>query len=42
VIGKTNIKLQYFEEVFTSHHWMVRVYRYVPTHLHVCGGGERN
>eukprot|EP00983_Pelagomonas_calceolata_P127698 1161435-Pelagomonas_calceolata.AAC.3 len=28
VIGKTNIKLQYFEEVFTSQHWMMRIYRY--------------
>ncbi|KAF5838753.1 Oligosaccharyl transferase STT3 subunit-domain-containing protein [Dunaliella salina] len=27
VIGKTNIKLQYFEEVFTSQHWMMRIYR---------------
>ena len=27
VIGLTDFKLQYFEEVFTSHHWMVRVYK---------------
>nr|ADB65765.1 oligosaccharyl transferase [Dunaliella salina] len=27
VIGKTNIKLQYFEEAFTSQHWMMRIYR---------------
>lgn len=28
VIGKLNIKLQYFEEVFTSQHWMMRIYRW--------------
>ena len=27
IIGKTDISLQYFEEVFTSEHWMVRIYR---------------
>ena len=27
VIGDTNIKLKYFEEVFTTEHWMVRIYR---------------
>lgn len=27
VIGKTNVKLTYFEEVFTSQHWMMRIYR---------------
>eukprot|EP00197_Chlamydomonas_leiostraca_P007871 CAMPEP_0202860940 /NCGR_PEP_ID=MMETSP1391-20130828/2496_1 /ASSEMBLY_ACC=CAM_ASM_000867 /TAXON_ID=1034604 /ORGANISM="Chlamydomonas leiostraca, Strain SAG 11-49" /LENGTH=750 /DNA_ID=CAMNT_0049540229 /DNA_START=40 /DNA_END=2292 /DNA_ORIENTATION=+ len=26
-IGKMNIKLNYFEEVFTSQHWMMRIYR---------------
>lgn len=27
VIGKTDIKLTYFQEVFTSDHWMVRIYK---------------
>ncbi|GMH40934.1 hypothetical protein BSKO_08838 [Bryopsis sp. KO-2023] len=27
VIGKTSIQLKYFEEVFTSEHWMVRIYK---------------
>lgn len=27
VIGRTDIKLQYFEEVYTSQYWMVRIYR---------------
>eukprot|EP00195_Chlamydomonas_chlamydogama_P017867 CAMPEP_0202894230 /NCGR_PEP_ID=MMETSP1392-20130828/3670_1 /ASSEMBLY_ACC=CAM_ASM_000868 /TAXON_ID=225041 /ORGANISM="Chlamydomonas chlamydogama, Strain SAG 11-48b" /LENGTH=778 /DNA_ID=CAMNT_0049578859 /DNA_START=103 /DNA_END=2439 /DNA_ORIENTATION=+ len=27
VIGKLNFKLTYFEEVFTSQHWMMRIYR---------------
>eukprot|EP00898_Chlorokybus_atmophyticus_P001616 jgi/Chlat1/2455/Chrsp171S02342 len=26
-IGKKNIKLKYFEEVFTTQHWMVRIYK---------------
>ncbi|KAG2484889.1 hypothetical protein HYH03_016370 [Edaphochlamys debaryana] len=26
-IGKLNVKLNYFEEVFTSQHWMMRIYR---------------
>ncbi|GLI62500.1 hypothetical protein VaNZ11_005155, partial [Volvox africanus] len=26
-IGKLNVKLSYFEEVFTSQHWMMRIYR---------------
>ena len=25
-IGVTDVKLRYFEEVFTSEHWMVRIY----------------
>jgi hypothetical protein len=29
VIGKMDFKLQYFEEVFTSQHWMMRIYRCV-------------
>jgi len=27
VIGKPNVSLKYFEEVFTSNHWMMRIYR---------------
>jgi dolichyl-diphosphooligosaccharide---protein glycosyltransferase len=27
IIGKEDIRLKYFEEVFTSEHWMVRIYR---------------
>ena len=26
-IGKTEVPLKYFEEVFTSEHWMMRIYR---------------
>ncbi|KAI4377400.1 hypothetical protein MLD38_015032 [Melastoma candidum] len=26
-IGKKNFKLTHFEEVFTTHHWMVRIYK---------------
>lgn len=29
VIGKANIKLQYFEEAFTSQHWLMRIYKWV-------------
>uniref|UniRef100_A0A1J3D0U0 dolichyl-diphosphooligosaccharide--protein glycotransferase n=1 Tax=Noccaea caerulescens TaxID=107243 RepID=A0A1J3D0U0_NOCCA len=29
-IGKKNFKLTHFEEVFTSHHWMVRIYKLKP------------
>ncbi|CAD7701817.1 unnamed protein product [Ostreobium quekettii] len=27
VIGKMDVKLKYFEEAFTSEHWMVRIYK---------------
>jgi dolichyl-diphosphooligosaccharide--protein glycosyltransferase len=27
VIGKQDIKLRFFEEVFTTEHWMVRIYK---------------
>ncbi|RWW76813.1 hypothetical protein BHE74_00015066, partial [Ensete ventricosum] len=26
-IGKKHFKLTHFEEVFTTHHWMVRIYK---------------
>jgi len=29
-IGKKNFKLTHFEEVFTTHHWMVRIYMLKP------------
>ena len=29
-IGKEDIQLKFFEEVFTSEHWMVRIYRLKP------------
>jgi len=29
-IGKKNFKLTHFEEVFTTHHWMVRIYKLKP------------
>uniref|UniRef100_A0A164TIJ9 dolichyl-diphosphooligosaccharide--protein glycotransferase n=1 Tax=Daucus carota subsp. sativus TaxID=79200 RepID=A0A164TIJ9_DAUCS len=29
-IGKKYIKLTHFEEVFTTHHWMVRIYKLKP------------
>uniref|UniRef100_A0A2P2LZN7 dolichyl-diphosphooligosaccharide--protein glycotransferase n=4 Tax=Rhizophora mucronata TaxID=61149 RepID=A0A2P2LZN7_RHIMU len=29
-IGKKHFKLSYFEEVFTTHHWMVRIYKLKP------------
>lgn len=27
VIGEENVKLRFFEEVFTTEHWMVRIYK---------------
>lgn len=30
IIALTDFKLRYFEEAFTSEHWMVRVYRVLP------------
>ncbi|GJT86676.1 hypothetical protein Tco_1068393 [Tanacetum coccineum] len=29
-IGKKHFKLTHFEEVFTTHHWMVRIYKLKP------------
>ncbi|CAN6441195.1 unnamed protein product [Victoria cruziana] len=29
-IGKKYFKLTHFEEVFTTHHWMVRIYKLKP------------
>ncbi len=33
-IGDKQVSFTYFEEAFTSEHWMVRIYRYV--HFGVC------
>jgi hypothetical protein len=30
VIGRTDVSLKYFEEAFTSQHWMMRIYRWEP------------
>ena len=30
VVGDKNIRLRYFEEAFTSEHWIVRIYRVKP------------
>jgi dolichyl-diphosphooligosaccharide--protein glycosyltransferase len=27
IIGKLDVTLKYFDEVFTSQHWMMRIYR---------------
>lgn len=27
VIGQLDVSLKYFEEVFTSQHWMMRIYK---------------
>ncbi len=40
VIGKLDISLKYFEEVFTSQHWMMRVYRVRPQPLREKGAGR--
>jgi hypothetical protein len=29
-VGEKNIKLKHFEEVYTSEHWIVRIYRLLP------------
>ncbi len=28
LIGKPEVSLKYFEEAFTSQHWMMRIYRF--------------
>ncbi|CAI5467618.1 unnamed protein product [Closterium sp. Yama58-4] len=40
-IGKKNIKLTHFEEVFTSQHWMVRIYRLKEPRNRPRGTGKR-
>ncbi|KAJ8446522.1 hypothetical protein Cgig2_027484 [Carnegiea gigantea] len=36
-IGKKYFKLSYFEEAFTSHHWMVRIYKLKPSRNRIKG-----
>ncbi|CAD6333178.1 unnamed protein product [Miscanthus lutarioriparius] len=36
-IGKKHFKLTHFEEVFTTHHWMVRIYKLKPQKNRVRG-----
>ncbi|XP_021649308.2 dolichyl-diphosphooligosaccharide--protein glycosyltransferase subunit STT3A isoform X1 [Hevea brasiliensis] len=36
-IGKKNFKLTHFEEVFTTHHWMVRIYKLKPPRNRIRG-----
>jgi dolichyl-diphosphooligosaccharide--protein glycosyltransferase len=44
VVGKLNVRLTYFEEVFTSQHWMMRIYRSVagksPGPAHMTGWAD--
>ncbi|CDY42286.1 BnaC02g08920D [Brassica napus] len=40
-IGKKNFKLTHFEEVFTSHHWMVRIYKLKPQKNRIRGKGKK-
>lgn len=40
-IGKKNFKLTHFEEVFTTHHWMVRIYKLKPPRNRLRGRSKR-
>ncbi|KAG2279949.1 hypothetical protein Bca4012_048188 [Brassica carinata] len=40
-IVKKNFKLTHFEEVFTSHHWMVRIYKLKPQKNRIRGKGKK-
>ncbi|CAM6128629.1 unnamed protein product [Calypogeia fissa] len=40
-IGKKNFKLTHFEEVFTTHHWMVRIYKLKPPKNRIKGKNKR-
>nr|VDD33191.1 unnamed protein product [Brassica oleracea] len=40
-IGKKNFKLTHFEEVFTSHHWMVRIYKLKPQKNRIRGRAKK-
>ncbi|KAL4303532.1 hypothetical protein GQ457_10G000660 [Hibiscus cannabinus] len=41
-IGKKYFKLTHFEEVFTSHHWMVRIYKLKPPKNRIRGKTKKS
>ncbi|KAL9686255.1 hypothetical protein QQ045_023711 [Rhodiola kirilowii] len=41
-IGKKYFKLNYFEEVFTTHHWMVRLYKLKPPKNRIRGKTKKS
>ncbi|XWS17319.1 hypothetical protein CRYUN_Cryun33cG0057100 [Craigia yunnanensis] len=41
-IGKKNFKLTHFEEVFTTHHWMVRIYKLKPPKNRIRGKTKKS
>ncbi|XP_044472313.1 dolichyl-diphosphooligosaccharide--protein glycosyltransferase subunit STT3A-like [Mangifera indica] len=41
-IGKKNFKLTHFEEVFTTHHWMVRIYKLKPRKNRIRGKTKKS
>ncbi|CAH9098614.1 unnamed protein product [Cuscuta europaea] len=41
-IGKKYFKLTYFEEVFTTHHWMVRIYKLKPPKNRIRGKTKKS
>ncbi|XP_052198939.1 dolichyl-diphosphooligosaccharide--protein glycosyltransferase subunit STT3A [Diospyros lotus] len=41
-IGKKFFKLTYFEEAFTSHHWMVRIYKLKPPKNRIRGKTKKS
>ncbi|XP_043707600.1 dolichyl-diphosphooligosaccharide--protein glycosyltransferase subunit STT3A-like [Telopea speciosissima] len=41
-IGKKYFKLNYFEEVFTTHHWMVRIYKLKPPKNRIKGKAKKS
>ncbi|XVF88604.1 hypothetical protein PTKIN_Ptkin19aG0064500 [Pterospermum kingtungense] len=41
-IGKKYIKLTHFEEVFTTHHWMVRIYKLKPPKNRIRGKTKKS
>ncbi|CAL1359757.1 unnamed protein product [Linum trigynum] len=41
-IGKKHFKLTHFEEVFTTHHWMVRIYKLKPPRNRIRGKTKKS
>ncbi|CAN4096324.1 unnamed protein product [Withania somnifera] len=41
-IGKKHFKLTHFEEVFTTHHWMVRIYKLKPPKNRIRGNIKKS